>query len=83
MSEKDIEEIRNSAEEIVDSFTEAVEDLPQQDETYYGQDTTNEFRDDARPKGKGELERFRKNFLRIMPSSDEDGNLEVEVAEWT
>lgn len=82
MSVEDIEEIKESAEEIVDSFTEAVENLPEREETYYGQETTNELREDDKPKGREELQRFRKNFLRIMPSSDEEGNLEVEVAEW-
>ena len=82
MSERNIEEIKKSAEEIVDSFVEVTEDLPELEETYYGQETLNVFRSDGDPKSREELDKFKKNFLKVMPESDEDGNLGVEVAKW-
>lgn len=78
-----MEEIKESAEEIVDSFAEIEEGLPSQKETYYGQDDLNDLRSDGEPKDEEELEDFRKRFLKVMPDSDEEGNLRVEVAEWT
>ncbi|MFP4005185.1 MAG: hypothetical protein ACLFUR_00500 [Candidatus Hadarchaeia archaeon] len=82
MSREKKQRIRESAEEIVESFKEAVEDLPKLEETYYGQETTNELRKDEDAKNDEELKKFRKNFFEVMPSSDEKGNLKVEVAEW-
>ncbi len=82
MTKRDIEKIKESAEEIVDSFMEITEDIPELEVTYYGQETLNVFRQDGKPTSSKELQNFRKNFLKIMPESDEDGNLEVEIAEW-
>ncbi len=76
-------EIRESAEEIVDSFAEIAEGLPTQKETYYQQDTLNVLKPDGEPTSKEESKKFRKNFLKIMPGKDEEGYLQVEVAEWT
>lgn len=83
MEEKDKKEIKESAEEIVNSFTEAVENIPTQKETYYGQDTLNVLRSDGEPASKSYLKKFRESFLRVMPDHDEQGNLKVEVAKWT
>ncbi|KXA95723.1 hypothetical protein AKJ65_00900 [candidate division MSBL1 archaeon SCGC-AAA259E19] len=83
MTEKRKEKIRESAEEIVDSFAEIAEDLPTQEETYYQQDTLNVLRSDGGPTSGKKLEDFRDKFLRVMPDSDEEGNLKVEVAKWT
>ena len=77
------EEIKQSAEEIVDSFAEIAEGLPTQKETYYEQDTLNVLKSDGEPNSEEKLKKFRKKFLKNMPESDEDGNLKVEVAEWT
>lgn len=77
------DKIRESAEEIVDSFAEIAEGLPTQKETYYEQETLNVLKSDGEPISEEELENFRKNFLKIMPQSDDEGNLKVEVAEWT
>lgn len=83
MSEKNLEKIRESAEEIVDSFAEIARDLPTQEETYYEQNALNVLRSDGEPTSGKKLEEFRENFLKIMPDRDEEGNLKVEVAEWT
>lgn len=82
MTERNIEEIKKSAEEVVDSFVDATEGLPELKETYYGQDTVNVFRSDEDPKSRDELDEFKEKFVKVMPKSDEDGNLEVEVAKW-
>lgn len=83
VKEDRLEEIRKSAEEIVDSFAEIEKDLPTQGETYYLQETLNVLREDENPSTKAELEEFRRKFLEIMPEKGEDGNLKVEVAKWT
>ncbi len=83
MEEDRLKEIRESAEEIVNSFAEIEKNLPTQGETYYLQDTLNVLREDENPSSKGELEEFRKNFLEIMPEKGGDGSLKVEVAKWT
>lgn len=83
MSEERLEEIRKSAEEIVENFSEIERELPTQEETYYEQDALNVLKEDGEPTSEEELENFRENFLKIMPERDENGNLEVEVAEWT
>ena len=67
----------------MDSFAETTEDVPAQEETYYLLDAMNIFRPDGNPTEMGELEEFRSGFIDIMPGSDENGNLKVEVAEWT
>lgn len=83
MAEKRLEKVKESAEEIVESFASVAEDLPTQEETYYNQETLNVLRPDGDPTSLRDLERFREKFLRIMPESDGEGNLKVEVAEWT
>ncbi len=83
MSEERLEEIRESAEEIVENFSEIERELPTQEETYYEQDALNVLKEDGESTSEEELENFRENFLKIMPEKDENGNLEVEVAEWT
>lgn len=83
LAEKRLEDIKESAEEVVDSFAEIEKELPTQEETYYSQDRLNVLRPDGEPTPKGELEEFRKNFLEIMPEQGDEGSLKVEVAEWT
>lgn len=77
-----MKEIKESAEEVVDSFAEIAENLPTQEETYYGQDTLNVLRSDGEPTPREDLEGFRESFLEVMPDSDEEGSLKVEVAGW-
>jgi hypothetical protein len=81
MDEK-LKEIERSAEEIVNSFVEAAKGLPKLKETYYSQDEFNIMRPDGKPTSAEELAWFRKRFISIMPGSDEEGNLKVEVARW-
>lgn len=83
MPEGRMEEIKESAEEILDSFIEISEGLPTEEETYYEQDTVNVLRSDGESKPDRELSKFRERFIKIMPDSDEQGNLKVEIAEWT
>lgn len=83
MAEERTKDIKESAEEIVESFAESSRDLPTQEETYYEQETVNVLRSDGEPIKDEELVDFRRDFLDIMPEHDEDGNLKVEVAEWT
>ncbi|MDI6642833.1 MAG: hypothetical protein QMD95_02130 [Candidatus Hodarchaeaceae archaeon] len=75
-------EIERSAEEIVRSFVEAAKELPELKETYYSQEAYNIVRPDGKPTPAEELAKFRKRFISNMPSSDEQGNLKVEVARW-
>ena len=82
MAEERQREIERSAEEIVESFVKAAEALPSERETYYSQEAANVTRPDGEPSRSGERANFRKRFLKIMPGSDEDGNLRVEVAKW-
>ncbi|KXB06913.1 hypothetical protein AKJ51_02540 [candidate division MSBL1 archaeon SCGC-AAA382A20] len=83
MNDKKLEKIRKSAEEIVDNFAEISEGLPTQRETYYQQSALNVLRDDDEPVSREILKKFQKIFLKNMPDRDEEGNLKVEVAEWT
>lgn len=83
MSERRLKEIERSAEEIVKSFVEISEGLPVERETYYSHDLRNIMRPDGKPSPAKELAVFREAFLRIMPASDEEGSLRVEVAKWT
>jgi predicted Asp-tRNA(Asn)/Glu-tRNA(Gln) amidotransferase subunit C len=76
------EEIERSAEEIVRSFVEAAEKLPELKETYYTQEAYNILRPDGKPTSAEERAEFRKRFISNMPSSDDQGNLKVEVARW-
>jgi Asp-tRNA(Asn)/Glu-tRNA(Gln) amidotransferase C subunit len=82
LSEERVKEIERSAEEIVNSFVEASEALPPRKETYYSHEVYNIMRSDGEPSPSGERSEFRKAFLKIMPHSDENGNLKVEVARW-
>ena len=75
-------EIERSAEEIVESFARAAEELPKLKETYYSQETCNVSRPDGEPSREEERTEFRKRFISIMPGADEQGNLRVEVAKW-
>jgi len=82
LSEERLKEIERSAEEIVNSFVEASETLPIRKETYYSHEVYNIMRPDGEPSPSGERSEFRRRFLGIMPHSDENGNLKVEVARW-
>jgi len=82
MAEERQREIERSAEEIVESFVKAAEALPSERETYYSQEASNVTRPDGEPSRGEERSDFRKRFIKIMPGSDEDGNLRVEVAKW-
>jgi Asp-tRNA(Asn)/Glu-tRNA(Gln) amidotransferase C subunit len=82
LSEERLKEIERSAEEIVNSFVEASESLPTRKETYYSHEVYNIMRPDGEPSPSGERSDFRRAFLDIMPHSDENGNLKVEVAKW-
>jgi len=75
-------EIERSAEEIVESFVRAAEELPTLKETYYNQEAYNITRPDGEPSREEERTEFRKRFISIMPGADEQGNLRVEVAKW-
>ena len=81
MSERE-KKIERSAEEIVESFVRAAEELPKLKETYYNQETYNVVRPDGEPSSEKERIEFRKHFISIMPGADEQGNLRVEVAKW-
>lgn len=83
MSEGRLKEIERSAEEIVKSFIRVSKGLPEEKETYYSHDLRNVMRPDGKPSPVKELARFREAFLKIMPASDEEGSLRVEVAKWT
>jgi Asp-tRNA(Asn)/Glu-tRNA(Gln) amidotransferase C subunit len=82
LSEERLKEIERSAEEIVKSFLEASETLPTRRETYYSHEVYNIMRSDGEPSPTSERSEFRRAFLEIMPHSDENGNLKVEVAKW-
>ena len=78
-----IKEIERSAEEIVESFVKSAEALPEMKETYYSQEAYNIVRPDGEPTSETERSEFRKRFISNMPSSDDAGNLKVEVAKWS
>ncbi len=76
------EDIRRSAEEILQEFLRVTKDLPQLEESYYiTAPRGSRLREDAEPSPKSELEDFRKRFLSLA-SCDELGNIRVEVAKW-
>ncbi len=75
-------EIERSAEEILRVFTRVIESLPVEEETYYGQELVNPLRPDGEPSPPSVRREFRKCFISIMPASDDDGKLRVEVARW-
>jgi len=76
------EEIEKSAEEIIETFVKVTEDLPKVEETYYATKLHNILRPDGEPTDEEERARFREGFLKIAPSTDEQGGLRVEVAKW-
>ncbi len=82
MTEKQ-REIERSAEEIVQSFVKDAKELPELKETYYSQEAYNVVRPDGKPMAAKERAEFREHFISNMPSSDEKGNLRVEVAKWS
>lgn len=82
MADERLKEIERSAEEIVESFVEAAEGLPSMKETYYSHEVYNIMRPDGEPSPSEGRAEFRGLFMKIMPGSDEDGNLRVEVAKW-
>jgi Asp-tRNA(Asn)/Glu-tRNA(Gln) amidotransferase C subunit len=82
LSEERSKEIERSAEEIVKTFVEASESLPPKKETYYSHEVYNIMRPDGEPSPSDERSDFRRRFLKIMPHSDENGDLKVEVAKW-
>jgi predicted Asp-tRNA(Asn)/Glu-tRNA(Gln) amidotransferase subunit C len=82
VAERKLKEIERSAEEIVESFVEAAEELPELRETYYSQESYNVVRPDGEPSREKERAEFRKRFISIMPGVDDQGNLRVEVAKW-
>ncbi|RLG56380.1 MAG: hypothetical protein DRN83_04215 [Hadesarchaea archaeon] len=77
-----MKEIERSAEEIVKSFTQAAEKLPELKEMYYSQEIYNIVRADGEPSPAEIRAEFRKRFISNMPRSDEEGNLKVEAARW-
>ncbi|MEM2878424.1 MAG: hypothetical protein QXG10_02615 [Candidatus Hadarchaeales archaeon] len=81
MAEK-MKEIERSAEEIVQSFVEAEKGLPRLEEAYYSHSVYNIVRADGKPTSSAERKVFREIFISNMPSSDDKGNLKVEVARW-
>lgn len=83
MDEKRLNQIMESAEAIIDSFKEVTDELPTEEETYYGQDLFNILRPDGKPSSREERMKFKRSFEEIMPKSDNDGNLKVEKGEWT
>lgn len=83
LTEHDLEDIKKSAEKIIEEFSEIEKDLPSGEETYYLIESINVLKSDKKVKDSKELKDFRKKFLDIMPKKDEEGNLKVEVAEWT
>lgn len=76
------ENIERTAEEIIQSFLQAVRDLPETKETYYSYEMYNATREDAPPTSREKLVEFRERFLLIAPKKDEKGNIKVEVATW-
>lgn len=77
------EEIRKSAEEIVDEFTKLTSDLPEIAEQYYLGENVNIVRPDGEPTPEEERKDFRRRFLEIAPGTSEEGRVRVEVARWT
>lgn len=76
------EKIKRSAEQIVESFEKTTKELPPLKETYYIEDIPHTLRSDSELLSKTTSSDFRERFKKIMPASDENGNLKVEVAKW-
>lgn len=83
LTENREEKIKKSAEEIIDKFSEIEKNLPTEEKTYYLLSSLNVLRSDKKESSEEKRKSFRKNFLRIMPEKDDEGNLKVEVAEWS
>jgi len=68
--------IEKEAEEILKKFSEALQDIPQLEETYYLVDNLNRERKD---------EAHEKDSTKILRNAqvDEDGNVIVEKGKWT
>lgn len=75
--------IKQSAERIVESFEKATKEIPPLEETYYIKDIPHTLRSDGELLSKEKRSDFRSRFKSIMPASDENGNLKVEIAKWT
>jgi len=83
LSERRLKEIERSAEEIVKDFVKASKALPSVKETYYSHEAQNVMRPDGKPSPEKGRKDFREMFVKVMPDSDDEGNLRVEVAKWT
>jgi aspartyl-tRNA(Asn)/glutamyl-tRNA(Gln) amidotransferase subunit C len=68
--------IEKEAEEILKKFSEALQDIPELEETYYIVDNLNREREDQAQE---------KDSTKILRNAqvDEDGNLLVEKGKWT
>jgi aspartyl-tRNA(Asn)/glutamyl-tRNA(Gln) amidotransferase subunit C len=68
--------IEKEAEEILKKFSEALQDIPELEETYYIVDNLNREREDKAQK---------KDSARILRNAqvDDDGNVIVEKSKWT
>ncbi len=76
------EEVRKSAEEIVEEFVRLTQDLPAVEEQYYLGGSVNITRPDGEPTSSETRTEFRNRFLSTAPGSDEEGYIKVEVARW-
>ncbi|MEM0359408.1 MAG: hypothetical protein QXG22_05335 [Candidatus Hadarchaeales archaeon] len=76
-------EVEKSAEEILEALSKSLEALPAEEETYYLKELSRPLREDGVPSPEGERKAFRKRFLSLAPSVDEEGNLRTEAAGWT
>jgi len=75
-------EVERSAEEILQALSRSLEILTAEEGTYYLREFHQPLREDGKPSPKEEREAFRKRFLSLAPSKDEEGNLRVEAAGW-
>lgn len=68
--------IEKDAEEILKKFSEALQDIPELEETYYIVDNLNREREDQAQE---------KDSTKILKNAqvDEEGNLLVEKGKWT
>ncbi len=68
--------IEKEAEEILKKFSEALQDIPELEETYYIVDNLNREREDKAQE---------KDSARILRNAqvDDDGNVIVEKSKWT
>ncbi len=75
-------EVERSAEEILRALSRSLEVLTAEGETYQLGEFHQPLREDGEPSPAEEREAFRKRFLSLAPSKDEEGNLKVEAAGW-